>query len=126
DVFVFIFFGLVAVSGTYLVQAGRIAADAIIAGVPIGLLAANILVVNNYRDVETDAVAGKKTLVVRFGRRAARWQFGLSLVVALALPIALVARGHRRWILLPLVLAPVAWAHARRLRESKTPSELIE
>ena len=125
DVFVFIFFGMVAVGGTYFVQAGRLALDALLAGVPIGLLAANILVVNNYRDVETDAVANKRTLVVRFGRAAARAQFNVSLAIALAVPVVFLLRGYRAWCLLPLALAPVAWRHACRLRESKTPSELI-
>ena len=72
DVFVFIFFGLVAVTVTCFVQTGHFSVDAVLAAIPIGLLAANILVVNNYRDAETDAAAGKRTLVVRFGRRAAR------------------------------------------------------
>ena len=87
DVFVFLFFGLVAVGGTYFVQAGRVTTDAVLAGVPIGLLATNILVVNNYRDVETDAAANKRTLVVRLGRRAARIQFNASLLVAFAMPL---------------------------------------
>lgn len=125
DVFVFLFFGLVAVGGTYFVQAGKLTADAVLAGVPIGLLAANILVVNNYRDVETDAAANKRTLVVRFGRGAARVQFALSWLGALALPGVFLLRGYRPWCLLPVLLLPVAWAHLRRLRESKTPSELI-
>jgi 1,4-dihydroxy-2-naphthoate octaprenyltransferase len=125
DVFVFIFFGLVAVGATYFVQAGRWTADAVLASIPIGLLAANILVVNNYRDVETDAVAGKRTLVVRFGRGAARAQFGGSLVVAFALPIVLAARGYGGWLLLPLAAIPLAWSHVRRLRASKAPAELI-
>lgn len=125
DVFVFLFFGLVAVGGTYFVQAGRLTLDAVLAGIPIGLLAANILVVNNYRDVETDAVANKRTLVVRLGRRAARWQFGLSLVIALAMPVVFFRREHGWPCLLPLAVAPLAWVHARRLRESKTPGELI-
>jgi 1,4-dihydroxy-2-naphthoate octaprenyltransferase len=125
DVFVFLFFGLVAVASTYFVQAGRVTLDALLAAVPIGLLAANILVVNNYRDVETDRVAGKRTLVVRFGRGAARTQFGGSLLIALAMPLVFLARGYRAWCLLPLALAPVTWRHARRLRESKSPSELI-
>ncbi len=125
DVFVFLFFGLVAVGGTYFVQAGRVTIDAVLAGAAIGALAANILVVNNYRDVETDAVARKRTLVVRFGRRAARWQFDLSLAVALAIPVVFRARGYSWACLLPLALGPMALWHARRLRESKTPSELI-
>jgi 1,4-dihydroxy-2-naphthoate polyprenyltransferase len=125
DVFVFIFFGLVAVGGTYFVQAGRITTEAILAGIPLGLLAANILVVNNYRDVESDAAANKRTLVVRFGRAAARAQFGISLVIAFAIPALFVWRGYGWRSLLPLALVPLAWTHARRLRESKTPSELI-
>jgi 1,4-dihydroxy-2-naphthoate octaprenyltransferase len=125
DVFVFIFFGLVAVGATYFVQAGRLTTDVLLAAVPVGLLAANILVVNNYRDVETDVVAGKRTLVVRFGRGAARAQFVGSLVVALAMPLVFWARGFSAWCLLPLLLAPVAWKHARRLSDSKTPGELI-
>lgn len=125
DVFVFIFFGLVAVGATYFVQAGRVTADVWLAAVPIGLLAANILVVNNYRDAETDAAAGKRTLVVRLGRGFARGQFAASLLVALAVPMVFVARGQRAFCLLPLVLAPMAWSHVRRLRESESPSELI-
>ena len=125
DVFVFLFFGLVAVGGTYFVQAGRLTLDALLAGAAIGTLAANILVVNNYRDVETDARAGKRTLVVQLGRRAARVQFALSQGVALAMPLLFLARGFDPWCLLPLVLAPVAWTHARRLREGRTPGEMI-
>lgn len=125
DIFVFLFFGLVAVGGTYFVQAGRLTLDAVLAGIPIGLLAANILVVNNYRDVETDAVAHKRTLVVRFGRGAARAQFGLALAGAFATPVVFLFRGYGWLCLLPLAAAPLAWVHARRLRESKTPGELI-
>lgn len=126
DVFVFLFFGLVAVGGTYFVQTGRVTADALLAGVAIGALAANILVVNNYRDVETDAAAGKRTLVVRLGRGAARAQFAASLILAALVPVVLVTvRGFSPWSLLPLVLLPLGWVHLRRLRESKSPSELI-
>ncbi|HEY1109959.1 MAG TPA: 1,4-dihydroxy-2-naphthoate polyprenyltransferase, partial [Opitutaceae bacterium] len=100
DVFVFIFFGLVAVGGTYFVQAGVVTLDTLLAGTAIGALSANILVVNNYRDVETDAAAGKRTLVVRLGRGAARAQFGGSLLVAAAVPVVLVAaRGFAPWCL---------------------------
>jgi 1,4-dihydroxy-2-naphthoate polyprenyltransferase len=125
DVFVFIFFGLVAVGTTYFVQTGRLSSDAMLAAVAIGLLTTNILLVNNYRDADTDAAAGKRTLVVRFGRVTARAQFALSLLLALAMPLLFRARGYRAWCLLPLVLAPVAWSHLRRLRASKSPGELI-
>lgn len=125
DLFVFLFFGLVAVGATYFVQAGTVTADAWLAAVPIGLLAANILVVNNYRDVETDRVAGKRTLVVRFGRRFARAQFAGSLAASLVVPFIFLARGYHAASLLPLLLTPLAWKHVGRLRDSKTPSELI-
>jgi 1,4-dihydroxy-2-naphthoate octaprenyltransferase len=125
DVFVFVFFGLVAVSATYYVQAGRLAAGAVLAAVPIGLLAANILLVNNYRDADTDAAAGKRTLVVRFGRAWARRQFAASLAAAFVVPILFWRRGYPVWCLLPLVLAPLAAAQARRLRASREPAELI-
>jgi 1,4-dihydroxy-2-naphthoate octaprenyltransferase len=124
-VFVFIFFGLVAVGGTYFVQSGQWNVDTLLAGVPMGLLAANILVVNNYRDVETDAAANKRTLVVRLGRGAARVQFVGSLLIAFAMPLVFWSRGYRAWCLLPLLLTPMAWSHARRLSRSKTPLELI-
>jgi 1,4-dihydroxy-2-naphthoate octaprenyltransferase len=125
DLFVFLFFGLVAVSVTYFVQAGRISRGAVLAGVAVGALAANILLVNNYRDAETDAAARKRTLVVRFGRGFARTQFVLSLGVALAVPFVFWARGFSAGCLLPLVLTPVAIAHVRRLATNQTPSEHI-
>ena len=75
--------------------------------------------------METDAAAGKRTLVVKWGRAAARVQFGTSLVVALAMPIAFAVRGHGFACLLPLALVPVAWRHAQRLREGRTAQEFI-
>ena len=125
DLFVFIFFGLVAVAATYYVQTGRLSPGAFVAAVPIGLLAANILLVNNYRDYETDAAAGKRTVVVRFGRGYARAQFGGALLVALLAPAALWRLGYSPAVLLPLVLIPMAAGQMRTLRTSRTPAELI-
>jgi 1,4-dihydroxy-2-naphthoate octaprenyltransferase len=125
DVFVFLFFGLVAVATTYFVQAGRLTADAVLAGVPVGLLSANILLVNNYRDLETDRAAGKRTLVVRFGRGFARAQFTASLFLALAVPVAFCSEGYRAWCLLPVACLPLGLAHARRLRLARSPEELV-
>jgi 1,4-dihydroxy-2-naphthoate octaprenyltransferase len=125
DLFVFVFFGLVAVGASYFVQVGNLTHEALLIATGIGFLATNILVVNNYRDVETDARAGKRTLVVRFGRGFARGQFNLSLVVALLVPIALVALGFKFWVLLALAIAPLAWRHSQRLRHARTASELI-
>ncbi len=127
DLFVFLFFGLVAVGATYFVQAGTLGADVWLAAVPVGLLAANILIVNNYRDMETDAAAGKRTLVVRWGRGWARAQFNGSLLVALVVvPLVLAWRDQCGWRLLPLALAPLAWNHARRLRDRTAPTEQIQ
>ncbi len=126
DVFVFVFFGLVAVGATYFVQAGDLPGNVLLFGVAVGLLATNILVVNNYRDIATDANAGKRTLVVRFGRIFSRRQFEVSLVLAFTV-LAVVAWNERNgWLLLPWTLLPMGWRHCVRLRTSKTPSELIE
>lgn len=125
DVFVFIFFGLVAVGATAFVQTGRLTRETCLAGAAIGLLTANILVVNNYRDVETDRVAGKRTLVVRFGRRFARTQFNLSLLAAFVIPFLLSAPGRRDWGALPCLLLPMAWKQAVRLRRETEPAAQI-
>lgn len=82
DVFVIFFFGLVATMGTYYVIVGELALEVFLLGLPLGLLANNILVINNYRDKETDEVAGKRTLVVRMGRVFARSQYAWQLVAA--------------------------------------------
>jgi 1,4-dihydroxy-2-naphthoate octaprenyltransferase len=125
DAFVFVFFGLVAVGATYFVQAHRLTADVLLAAVPIGLLTVNILVMNNYRDAETDAAAGKRTLVVRLGRGFAEAQVGVSLGIALAAPFVFWARGYGVWCLLPVILGPAAWRQLGRLRASRTPGERI-
>ena len=125
DVFVFLFFGLVAVGVTYFVQAGAPGPDVLVAGAAIGLLAANILVANNYRDAETDARAGKRTLVVRFGRGFARWQYGVSHALALGAAPALVGLGAGWGAALPLVLAPWAWTLTRGLARSRAAAEQI-
>ena len=125
DVFVFIFFGLVAVDTTFFVQSGYVTTDVTSCAAAVGLLAANILVANNYRDAVTDARAGKKTLVVRFGRQFAVWQYGLSVTVALLCPPALLLTGYRWPVLLPLVLVPWAVGLTRRLAASREPAEQI-
>ena len=125
DFFVFIFFGPVAVATTAFVQAGRVGEVAWLVSLPIGLLAANILVVNNYRDVETDAIAGKRTLVVRWGRKFARGQFIASLALALAVPVLLAFSGLGWWLLLPLAIAPWGRLQVRKLARATAPGELI-
>ncbi len=128
DVFVFVFFGLVAVAATFYVQAGWVGADAWLVAIAIGALTTNILVVNNYRDADSDARAGKRTLVVRFGRRFAEVQFAAAHVAACAVLVALAWRGLYAQVLgiaLALVFAAGGFLQWRRLRPSRPPAELI-
>jgi 1,4-dihydroxy-2-naphthoate polyprenyltransferase len=114
DLFVLLFFGGVAVCGAAFVQAGSIPEAAYFAALPVGALATAILVVNNVRDRDGDARAGKRTLVVRFGRRFGVAEYLLLLGAAYAVPPVMVAAGAAgAWALLPLGTAPLAVARAR-------------
>jgi 1,4-dihydroxy-2-naphthoate octaprenyltransferase len=107
--FVFVFFGLVAVNGSYYVQVERIDSMAFALSVLVGLLATAILVVNNVRDIDTDRRAGKYTLAVRIGRLRARRLYALLLAGAfVGLPIALAATDGPGWGLLALLALPLA------------------
>jgi 1,4-dihydroxy-2-naphthoate octaprenyltransferase len=109
DLFVMLFFGFVAVCGTAFVQVLSVPSIAWVASVPIGALATAILVVNNVRDLEGDALADKKTLVVRFGRNAGVGEYGALLVAAYATPVVLFLLGWTTaWVFLPW--ATVLWA----------------
>jgi 1,4-dihydroxy-2-naphthoate octaprenyltransferase len=103
DVFVMIFFGFVAVCGTAFVQLGGVPSLALWASVPVGALATCLLVVNNLRDRETDARAGKRTLAVRLGRGGALAEYYLLVAAAYAVPVAIGG-----WAMLPLVTLPLA------------------
>src|SRR6267378_3124642 len=83
-VFVFLFFGIVAVAGSFFVQVEHLNWEAFALAVPVGLLAAAILVVNNIRDIDTDRRAGKRTLAVRLGRERTRTLYALMLALAFA------------------------------------------
>ena len=85
DVTVFIFFGLVAVDLTYFIQAGEVNGAIIAGGAAIGLLSVNVLLVNNYRDMEADKISGKRTTVVLFGRNWAKWTYLINGIVAIVL-----------------------------------------
>jgi len=108
DVAVFLFFGLVAVIGTYYLQAGTVSATAVVAAVPVGLLVTAILVVNNLRDLETDRRAGKRTLAVRIGERATRLQY-VALILGPYLVVPLLwAMDAGAWVFLAYLSLPVA------------------
>lgn len=104
ELFVMIFFGFVAVAGTAFVQVGRVPDLAYFAAIPVGALASAILVVNNLRDIATDAPAGKRTLAVRFGERAAVAEYALLVASAYLVPVALFSGAVSG----PLVLLPLA------------------
>jgi 1,4-dihydroxy-2-naphthoate octaprenyltransferase len=110
DLFVFIFFGVAAVVGTYFVQAGLVSAGAWGMSLPIGWLIVDILVVNNLRDIEADRAVGKRTLAVRFGEHGARMQYiALLLASYLILPM-LAFLGILPWTsTLALLSFPLGW-----------------
>jgi len=109
EVFVFLFFGLVAVNGSYYVQVEELGALPLGLSIAVGFLSTAILVVNNVRDLETDRRAGKMTLAVRMGRRNAVGLYrGLVLGAYLVLPIALLADGASAWPLIAFVSLPLA------------------
>uniref|UniRef100_A0A7C1K0E3 1,4-dihydroxy-2-naphthoate octaprenyltransferase n=1 Tax=Thermomicrobium roseum TaxID=500 RepID=A0A7C1K0E3_THERO len=109
DLFVFIFFGLVAVGGSAYLQSDSFSGFALVAAVPVGALITAILVVNNLRDIPTDRAAGKRTLAVRIGERATRWQYAVLVGVAYLIPSLLVLLGRGGLaLLLPLLTLPLA------------------
>ena len=115
EVFVFLFFGLVAVCGTYFVQAGTIHLQTLVASVPVGALATAILLVNNVRDEETDRMTGKRTLAVRLGRAGGRGLYRTVIFLAYLAPFSLATSGLSAWTLLPLLTLPLALAEIRRV-----------
>jgi 1,4-dihydroxy-2-naphthoate octaprenyltransferase len=114
EVMVFIFFGLVAVLGTTYTQVGHVSTAALAGAIGVGSLACAVLVVNNLRDVPTDAVAGKITLAVRLGEAGTR-QFYLALVV-LPFVAAVVAAFSHPWALLALLCLPLALPAVQTVR----------
>ena len=115
---VFVFFGVVATVGSAFVQTESFDALAFAASVPVGLLAVGLLMINNVRDVDTDAATGKHTLAVRLGARTYGHAFGGLLLVAFVtlVPVALLAGTP--WPLLPLIALPLVAVVARRSREA--------
>ncbi|MBM4183129.1 MAG: 1,4-dihydroxy-2-naphthoate polyprenyltransferase [Gemmatimonadetes bacterium] len=126
DVFVFVFFGLVAVGGTYYVQALAWPSDALLAGAGLGALSTALLVVNNLRDIRTDALAGKRTLAVRLGRGGTQAEYALLLALAALVPVVGVAALE--WpvaALASLVGVAASWAPLRAVFAHTDPRELL-
>ena len=111
----FLFFGVVAVAGSYYVQVQHLPWQAFACAVPVGLLASAILVVNNVRDIDTDRRAGKRTLAVRLGRERTRTLYTAMLAVAfVAAPLPWALGSMSAWLLLPWAAAPLAAVADRR------------
>jgi 1,4-dihydroxy-2-naphthoate octaprenyltransferase len=128
DIFVFAFFGPVAVIGTTFVQTEWVSPQAIWASIPVGALTANILVVNNLRDRTEDRKTGKRTLVVRFGKQFAMHQARVSLLVAYLVPLGFAWVLRRPWpVLLPLLLLPAVlrWLRAIETTEGRPMNEQL-
>ncbi|MBT3251980.1 MAG: 1,4-dihydroxy-2-naphthoate polyprenyltransferase [Candidatus Marinimicrobia bacterium] len=89
DIFVIVFFGLIAVPGTYYLQTGMISIESLLVGFSMGTFSTAILVVNNLRDVETDTKTGKRTLVVRWGKLFGRLEYSLMMVISYFIPAVL-------------------------------------
>jgi 1,4-dihydroxy-2-naphthoate octaprenyltransferase len=125
DLFVFIFFGLVAVCGTYYVQALHLTPMVGVMGSIVGLIISAILVVNNLRDIQTDRRAGKRTLAVILGERATKFEYTLLQACAYALPIIVwFFEFANAWVLLPVLTIPLAIALNRSVWKSSGGSAL--
>ena len=109
DFFVFIFFGLIAVSGTYFLQRGVFSFESLLLGIAIGSLSTAILIVNNIRDVEEDAKSGKRTLAVRFGISFVKFEYVVMFLISLIIPVILsVYWSNKVSLYLVYFLSPIA------------------
>jgi 1,4-dihydroxy-2-naphthoate octaprenyltransferase len=141
DLFVFVFFGLVAVTGTYYVQAvtamasvgafptwvpgGTVTVEAVVASLPMAALITNILVVNNVRDLESDRAAGKYTLAVLIGYAWSRVEYVALLALAYLVPVWFVLRpGFGSLVLLPLLTLPLGAVVARTVLRNESEAAL--
>ncbi|MHA7178971.1 1,4-dihydroxy-2-naphthoate polyprenyltransferase [Arthrobacter sp. MDB2-24] len=123
DLFVFVFFGLVATLGTTYTQAGQLSGTAWIGAVSTGLIAVALLMANNVRDIPTDSVVGKRTLAVRLGDPAARVSYVLMLAAAILLPVFL--SYDYPWVLLVLLLIPACLTPSRLMLKGDKGRSLI-
>ena len=110
DLAAFSFFGVLAVAGTYFVHTTEWSLDSFILAVGPGLIAANILGVNNIRDIPTDSLVGKRTLAVRIGSRAARILYVVLTLVAILLPSTWLMQERGAWLMAPVAALPYGLA----------------
>jgi 1,4-dihydroxy-2-naphthoate polyprenyltransferase len=119
DLFVFIFFGVVGTVGTYFVQAHTFSYLPFLCSIPVGALITNILVVNNFRDIDEDRAANKLTLAVKFGREFTRYQFIFLLFISFVMPLLLFfGFDFKGWVLLPYLTFPIAFKLIKMLYSS--------
>jgi 1,4-dihydroxy-2-naphthoate octaprenyltransferase len=117
ELFVFLFFGIVAVAGSFFVQVKELDWEAFALAVPVGLLAAAILLVNNVRDIDSDRRAGKRTLAVRLGRERTRTLYAATIYAAYVLaPVTWLFGPTAAWVILPWLTLPVAAPIVRAVR----------
>ena len=117
ELFVFLFFGIVAVVGSYFVQVQQLPWQAFVCAVPVGLLASAILVVNNVRDIDTDRRAGKRTLAVRLGAERTRTLYAAMVAAAfVTAPLPWALGSMSAWLLLCWAAIPLAVALVRVVR----------
>ncbi len=109
DIFVFIFFGIVGTMGTFYLHTQEISILSFIVSIPVGALITNILVVNNFRDIEEDREANKRTLAVILGREFSRWQFIILIILSYLTSLSLYLQfDFNFWIFLPFATIPIS------------------
>lgn len=123
EVFVFVFFGLVAVLGTTFTQADEVSGLAWAGAVGTGLVSTSLLMANNVRDIPTDRESGKMTLAVRLGDTAARWSYPIMLAVAVAAPLLFVPEHQGLWLMLLMLVVSIR--PSMIMLEAKERGELI-
>jgi 1,4-dihydroxy-2-naphthoate octaprenyltransferase len=123
EVFVFIFFGLIAVTGTSYLQTGDFTALALAASIPSGAMNVGILIVNNYRDLEGDRVANKRTVAVRIGPEKTRVEYQVMLLATMAVPFVFWAVGWLdAWALLTVLSWPLFWQLRQQIHTLRGPA----
>jgi len=110
DLFVFLFFGVVGTMGTFYIHTQEISLLSLLVSIPVGALTTNILIVNNYRDIEEDRQANKRTLAVILGRVFTRWQFILLIILCYFISLILHFNfNYGIWIFLPYLTIPITF-----------------